>query len=89
MDSGQAFLGDTLFVLNVTETRTVNQPKDIAYLMANIPIFVAALLVNISTISIIRRKEKTRIHKLIIFDCIANVISLAHGIFRYFGRHCT
>ena len=86
MDSGQAFLGDTLFVLNVTETRTVNQPKDIAYLMANIPIFVAALLVNISTISIIRRKEKTGIHKLIIFDCIANVISMAHGIFRYFGR---
>ena len=34
----QVFLGDTQLILNETEVKAVNQPKDIFYLVANIPI---------------------------------------------------
>ena len=69
-------------MLNETETKEINQPKDIIYLYANIPLAVVTLLVNIWAIVIIRRKEKTGIHNLIVCDCIANIISFSHGAFR-------
>ena len=78
----QVVLGGTQLILNETETKDVNQPKDTFYLMANVPICLVTLVVNIWAVVIIRKKEKTGIHKLIICDCIVNVMSMADGTFR-------
>ena len=80
----QVFLGGSQFTLNYTEpeTKEINQPKNIFYFYANIPCSVVALVVNIWAIVIIRRKEKTGIHHLIVCDCVANIVSFSHGAFR-------
>ena len=79
----KVYLGGSQFTLNVTKTADINQPKDTIYLFANIPFSVVTLAVNIWAIVIIRRKEKTGIHHLIVCDCVANIISFSHGVFRY------
>ena len=43
---------------------------------------LVTLVVNIWAIIIIRKKEKTGIHNLIICDCIANVLSMTYGTFK-------
>ena len=43
---------------------------------------LVTLVVNIWAIMIIRKKEKTGIHNLIICDCIANVLSMTYGTFK-------
>ena len=78
----QVYLGGSQFTLNYTETEQINQPKNIFYFYANIPCSVVALVVNIWAIIIIRKKEKTGIHNLIICDCIANVLSMTYGTFK-------
>ena len=74
--------GASLTVDQLDGAVTINQPKDTFYLYANIPISATTLVVNIWAIIIIRRKEKTGIHSLIVYDCIANIISFSHGFFR-------
>ena len=70
------------FTVDEADAVKINQPKDTFYLYANIPISATTLVVNIWAIIIIRRKEKTGIHSLIVYDCIANIISFSHGFFR-------
>ena len=78
----KVYLGGSQFILNGTETKEINQPKDTFYLFANLPVSVIALVVNTWAIVIIRKKEKNGIHHLIVCDCVANIISFSHGAWR-------
>ena len=46
-----------------------------SYLVANLIVLILTLVVNLWTGVIILRKERTRIHMLIVFDCVANILS--------------
>ena len=57
--------------------------KEYGYLFANISVAVFTLVVNTWAGLIILRKERTRIHMLIVYDCVANILSSLHtGFFQ-------
>ena len=56
----------------------VNVAKGQTYILANISITLVTLLVNLWAAIVILRKEKTRIHTLIVYDCAVNVVSSVH-----------
>ena len=59
----------------------VNVAKGQTYILANILITLVTLLVNLWAAIVILRKEKTRIHTLIVYDCAVNVVSSVHTAF--------
>ena len=62
--------------------------KEYGYLFANISVAVFTLVVNTWAGLIILRKERTRIHMLIVYDCVANILSSLHtGFFQVKTLH--
>ena len=51
------------------------------YLFANIPISLVTFAINLWAGTSIYRKERTGIHRLIVFDCLLNVVSSLHTCF--------
>ena len=63
------------FSLFYISARQVNVVMAQSYLVANLIVLILTLVVNLWTGVIILRKERTRIHMLIVFDCVANILS--------------
>ena len=62
--------------------------REYGYLFANISVAVFTLVVNTWAGLIILRKERTRIHMLIVYDCVANILSSLHtGFFQVKTLH--
>ena len=61
----------------------VNVPIGLSYTWANIPIFLLTLLVNAWAVVVIRSREVTDINNLIVWDCGANVATMAHIGFQH------
>ena len=59
----------------------VNVVKGQVYILANICITLVTLFVNLWAAAVIQRKERTRIHTIIVYDCAVNVLSSLHTAF--------
>ena len=64
------------FSLSVQSSETVNKIS-VGYLLANIPMLAATITINLWVIKVIKGKEKSRINKLIIWDCYVNMATMA------------
>ena len=50
----------------------------VVYLLANIPMLVATIAINLWVIKVIKGKEKNRINSLIVWDCFTGVYTLGY-----------
>ena len=67
------FLGDS--------SQVMNEPRDITFFLATLPILVVAVTVNIWAGVEIGRKENTGINNLIVWDCVINALSMSFDTF--------
>ena len=72
------YLLENLTVLTIFQ---VNEAKERIFLFANISISVVTFAINLWAGLSIQRKERTRLHFLIICDCAANVVFCIHTSF--------
>ena len=68
-------LGLANLSLTVHSYQKVNEVS-VVYLLANIPMLIATLAINLWVIKVIQRREKSRINRLIIWDCFANILTM-------------
>ena len=68
--------------LVIGQVEEVNAPISLSYTWANIPLFLLALLVNAWATVVIRSREVTDINNLIVWDCVANVATMAKTSFQ-------
>ena len=62
--------------LNVHSSQKVNEVP-VVYLLANLPMLATTIAINMWVIRVIQRKEKSRLNRLIVWDCFANILSMA------------
>ena len=67
-----------LFQLNCT---VVNQSLSESYLWPNACLLAISAVVNIAAAVVIRKQERTRINDLIVWDCLANIFTMAVYVF--------
>ena len=58
-------------------TTFVNEPRPVGHSMANLAILVTAVVINIWATAIIRGKERTSLHFVIVCDCLSNILNVA------------
>ena len=78
MESSDVDLGFGNLTLSVRSSQTVNETS-VVYLLANIPMLVATITINLWVVTVIQKKEKSRINRLIALDCFANIQTFATG----------
>jgi hypothetical protein len=67
--------GNLTFTLELEDTEVVNQPVEDEVYWTRLSLLVATLVVNIAAAVVIWRKEDTPINRLIIWDCLINVMT--------------
>ena len=65
-----------LQLLHKDAMEEVNSPHGTLYLVTSLVGFLLSLAANIGAVLVIKKKEKTRINKMIMCDCVANIISV-------------
>ena len=78
MESSDVDLGFANLTLSVHSSQTVNETS-VVYLLANIPLLVATITINLWVVTVIQKKEKSRINRLIIWDCFTGVYNLCYN----------
>ena len=78
MESSDVDLGFGNLTLSVRSSQTVNETS-VVYLLANIPMLVATITINLWVVTVIQGKEKSRINRLIIWDCFTGVYNLCYN----------
>ena len=78
MESSDVDLGFANLTLSVHSSQTVNETS-VVYLLANIPLLVATITINLWVVTVIQKKEKSRINRLIIWDCFKGVYNLCYN----------
>ena len=68
-------------VILIDDTKVMNEPRDIFFFFASIPLLVIAVTVNLWAGWAIARKERTGIHNIIVCDCVVNVLTMAFDTF--------
>ena len=58
-------------------TQVVNEPPPLAYSYVNTPLLALTATINIWAVTVIRGKERTSLHTAIVYDCFANILSMA------------
>ena len=58
-------------------TTAVNEPRPVGHSIANLAILVTAVVINIWAAAIIRGKERTSLHFVIVCDCLSNILNVA------------
>ena len=76
MENSDTDLGLSNLSLNVHSSQKVNEVP-VVYLLANLPMLATTIAINMWVIRVIQRKEKSRLHRLIVWDCFANILSMA------------
>ena len=51
------------------------------FLVANIPIFLATFAINVWASNCILQRERTGLNRLVVCDCVLNVVSSLHSAF--------
>ena len=72
----QVAIGKSNLTLTIHLSQTVNEISS-NYAVANIFILGATLAANSWAIRVILRKERIRINKLIVWDCLVNMATMA------------
>ena len=68
-------LGFSNLTLAVHSSETVNKIS-MAYLLANITMLAATMGINLWVVRVIQKKEKSRINRLNVWDCFANILTM-------------
>ena len=68
-------------MLLIENARPVNESRDISVFLANFPILVVAVTVNIWVGVRIRKMQDNRINKIIVCDCVVNILSMLFDTF--------
>ena len=69
------FVSDSQLNIQPITAKVVNEPRDEAFLWASLFIGAVTLVVNTVAVIVIRRKERTAVNRLIVFDSFANVLT--------------
>ena len=64
------------FTLMPEKTVEVNQPRDNVYFFTCLPILSITLILNSLAVVVIRRKEHSGFNRLIIYDCVVNMVTM-------------
>ena len=75
MENSDIDLGFANLTLSIHSSQTVNEIS-VVYLLANIPMLVATITMNLWVVRVIQGKGKSRLNRLIIWDCFARVYNL-------------
>ena len=67
--------------LNFSQSTIVNQSLSESYLWPNVCVLAISIVVNLLAAVVIGKEEKTRINRLIIWDCFANILTMAVYVF--------
>ena len=59
----------------------VNETKPMVFFVANIPIFLATFAINVWASNCILQRERTGLNRLVVCDCVLNVVSSLHSAF--------
>jgi hypothetical protein len=77
MEGGVIEIGGNLaFRLEMEDTELVNQPEEEVVFWAKMALLATTLVINIAAAVVIRRKEDNPINRLIIWDCIINILTM-------------
>jgi hypothetical protein len=77
MEGGSLVIGGNLaFSLEMEDTELVNQPAEEEVYWASLALLAVTLVVNTAAVVVLRRKENTPINRLIIWDCIINLLTM-------------
>ena len=68
--------GNLTFILELEDTEMVNQPEDEVVFWTKLSLFAATLVVNIAAVVVLWREDDTPINKLIIWDCMMNIVTM-------------
>ena len=68
--------GSSPFALLPEASEEVNQPKADVFILTCLPVLFLNLFVNSVAALVIHKKEKTRLNRLILYDCVANMASM-------------
>ena len=68
-------LGNITLLSNGTEV--VNEPRPLAFSWVNAPLLALTAIINFWAATVIRRNERTSLNKAIVYDCFANILSMA------------
>ena len=77
MENSNVVLGLSNVTLSFHSSKKVNEIY-VVYLLANIPMLVATIAINLWVIKVIKGKEKNRINSLIVWDCFTGVYTLGY-----------
>ena len=67
--------------LNFSQSAIVNQSLSEFYLWPNLCILAVSIVVNLLAVLVIGKEDKTRINGLIVWDCFANIFTMAVYVF--------
>jgi hypothetical protein len=68
--------GNLAFSLELEDTKLVNQPEEEAVYWAKLALLAATLVINIAAAVALRRKEDNPVNRLIIWDCVVNILTM-------------
>jgi hypothetical protein len=68
--------GHLTFSLELEDTQLVNQPEEEAVFWTKLALLAATLAVNIAAVVILWQKDDTPINRLIISDCLINIMTM-------------
>jgi hypothetical protein len=68
--------GNLTFTLELEDTELVNQPVEDAFNWTKLSLLGTTLAVNIAAAVLLRQKEDTPVNRLIIWDCLINVMTM-------------
>jgi hypothetical protein len=71
--------GFRTFILEPEVTELVNQPREEAVTWTNLAILAATLAVNLAAARVLHRKEDNVINRIIIWDCLINIVTMFAG----------
>ena len=75
MENLDVDLGLSNLTLSIRSSQIVNEIS-VVYVLANIPMLAATIVVNLWVVKVIKTKEKSKLNKLIVWDCFANIATM-------------
>ena len=61
-------------------TEEINQPREDIYIFTCFPLLLLTMIVNCLAVVVIMRKERTSLNSLIIYDCLANMVTMCLSV---------
>jgi hypothetical protein len=62
--------------LELEDTELVNRPAEDVFSWTSLPVLATAIIVNLTAAVLLRRKEDTAVNRIIIWDCLINIVTM-------------